>query len=210
MPSLPRLSPCTPPPEVGVGNRADPPGIFTQTVGLQPSGKSPPGCEREGRGGRARTSQKGREFVAEWVVEDKDDWVNVRGSLVRGEALRLFNLLPSQKLLPPHSLLSLSFTIKGNGTEPGWGRGLGWAGLGCCSGAVRGNGSQLLCGRGGPGPGDACASLSQRKLQELLWGWNSGSGYQLDACVQSKLGCTMPEWPSLAWDHQFVLHAPAQ
>lgn len=58
-------------------------------------------------------------------------------------------LCPSENLLPhphPPSLLSLCFTIKGNGTEPGWGRGLG-----CYSGAVRGNGSQLLCGRGEPG-----------------------------------------------------------
>lgn len=61
-------------------------------------------------------------------------------------SLGLYNPLPSQNLLPPTSLLSLSFTIKGNGTEPGWGQGLG-----CFSGAVRGNGSQLLCGRGGPG-----------------------------------------------------------
>ena len=26
---------------------------------------------------------------------------------------------------------------------------------------------------GGQGSGDASGSLSQRKLQELLWGWNS-------------------------------------
>lgn len=69
---------------------------------------------------------------------------------MRGEVLELYSPLPqgdpTPSPAPPHCLLSLSFTIKGNGTEPGWGRGLG-----CCSGAVRGNGSQLLCGRGGPG-----------------------------------------------------------
>lgn len=84
-----------------------------------------------------------------------------------GRALVLYNPLPSQKLLPPHSLLSLSFTIKGNGTEPGLGpgAGLGWAVALELSGVME---ASCFAVEGGQGSGDASASLSQRKLQELL------------------------------------------
>lgn len=60
MPPLVGLPPSIPPQEVGVGNGADPPGIKTQTVGLRPSGKSPPGCQGVGKGGRAGSGKRGR------------------------------------------------------------------------------------------------------------------------------------------------------
>lgn len=70
------------------------------------------------------------------------------------------------------ALLSLSFAIKGNGTEPGLGPGAGldWAVALELSGVME---ASCFAVEGGQGSGDASASLSQRKLQELLWGWNS-------------------------------------
>lgn len=49
----------------------------------------------------------------------KDDWVDVQQSGEGKDTLGLHSPLPSQNLLPTYSLLSLSFTIKGKGTEPG-------------------------------------------------------------------------------------------
>ena len=66
---------------------------------------------------------------------------------------------------------------------------------------------------GGQGSGDASGSLSQRKLQELLWGWNSWvRGLTRSLCAERAKGAlTSREWASLTRDHQqFVLHAPAQ
>lgn len=175
--------PSIPPPEVGVGNRADPPGIKTQTVGLQPSGKSPPGCEGGGKGGRAGTSKR-----VVWVTSrvghrrEKRKLTVGRCPRVSGEGrgpLGLYNPRPSQNVLPPHSLLSLSFTIKGNGTAPGWG-----GGLGCCSGAVRGNGSQLLCGRGGPGlRGRLCFSEPKKTTGAAMGLEQLGKGTYFCLCA---------------------------
>lgn len=39
---------------------------------------------------------------------------------------------------------------------------------------------------GGQGSGDASGSLSQRKLQELLWGWNSWVRGLTAPCVHSE------------------------
>lgn len=138
-------------------------------------------------------------------MEEKEEGC---GSLVRGEALwGSLTLCPAKKRFPSHSLLSFSFTIKGNGTEPDWGWGLGWAIALELSGVME---ASCFAVEGGQGSGDASASLSQRKLQERLWGRNRWGRDQLAACVHRELGRASTGWPSLSWDHQkFVLHAPA-
>lgn len=85
---------------------------------------------------------------------------------MKGEHSGSTTLCPARNY-SPLTQLSLSFTIKGNGTEPGLGpgAGLGWAVALELSGVME---ASCFAVEGGQGSGDASASLSQRKLQELL------------------------------------------
>lgn len=176
-----------------MSEKAGPPRINTQTVGPRPSGKSPPGCEGGGKGGKAETSKKGLWFDRKRVAA-----VGSQPSLVRGVAPWSSSTFCPNRTFSP-SLLAFS-ELHHKREWRGARQGRGWA----ITRAVRGNGSQLLCGRGGPGlPGGLCFSEPKKTLQELPWGANSKDG------EPTSLGCTLPN--RLPWLEtiQFVSHHPS-
>lgn len=99
---------------------------------------------------------------------------------MRGETLELYSLLPQGDPTPPSLLAFPRFHHKRERHGASLGPG-GWAVALELSGVME---ASCFAVEGGQGSGDASAFLSQGKLQELLWDWNSwGRGPSCCLCA---------------------------